>query len=314
MHHLEPINFSDSKAFENFICDYLSAKLGVEFITFGRNGQTQNGIDGIHYKPDVNSHYNVVQCKNYNDTKLTYNDIIEHLNKASNSDLKIDKFYFVTAGKKDVSLQGDFQKNYEFLISTYAFSIELLYYSDIYQEVINSYHLVAEKYSLPHKKHDMYNNNVTIKKERDLYHLLNIAYNTESSFLNIPYFIEKTRTTFNPQYSSFSTAITTLWEMYPDGVVFYDGKLNNFLTMFIDYDNMIDELLLPNYSLEPIHYADRCFYYEYIGKEEDHQEVKMHLFRRFENYSYTFKQFLAYLRDNYLELDITKLYYQDPFK
>lgn len=314
MHHLEQINFSDPKVFESFICDYLSAKLGVEFTTFGRNGQTQNGIDGIHYKPDVNSHYNVVQCKNYNDTKLTYNDIIDHLKRATTSGLKIDKFYFVTAGKKDVLLQSDFQKNYENLISTYAFSIELLYYSDIYREVIFSYHWIAEKYSLPQKRTDTYNNHITIKKERDLYHLLNIAYNTESSFLNIPYFIEKLGTTFNPQYSSFSTAITTLWEMYPDGVVFYDDKLNNYLTMFIDYDNMIDNVLLPNHSLEPTLYADRCFYYVYIGKEEDRQDVKTHLLRRVENYSFTFRQFLAYLRDNYLEFDITKSYYQDPFK
>lgn len=313
MHHLEPIKFSDDKVFEYFICDYLSAKLGVNFTTFGRNGQKQNGIDGLHYKPDDDQHYNVVQCKNYNEKILKYDEIVEHLESAHKSNLKINHFYFVTASNKDVNLQRKLQENHFALTEKYGFSIDLLYYSDIFREVITSYHAIAKKYLSFYGEDIASDGDAVKKKERDLYHLYNIAYNTETSFINMPYYIELFKSTFNSQYSSFSTAITNLWKLVPDGSVFYDNELNKYLSMFIDYDYMIDNVIIPNYCTE-FSLSSNRYYYEYIGSERERHEIQSRLSRRVENYSYTFKRFLAYLKENYLEFDITECYYIDPFK
>ncbi|HBR1132830.1 restriction endonuclease [Klebsiella quasipneumoniae] len=313
MHHLEPIKFSDDKVFEYFICDYLSAKLGVDFTTFGRNGQKQDGIDGLHYKPDDDQSYNVVQCKNYNDTNLKYDEIVEHLESAHKSNLKINHFYFVTASNKDVKLQRKLQENHVTLTEKYGFSIDLLYYSDIFREVITSYHTIAKKYFAFYVGNIASDGDAVIKKKRDLYHLYNIAYNTDTSFINMPYYIELFRSSFNYPYSSFSEAIKTILELVTDGSVFYDAKLNEYISMFIDYDCMIDNLLITNYSNEFSLRSNR-YYYEYIGVERERHEIEAHLSRRVENYSYTFKRFLAYLKENYLEFDITKCYYIDPFK
>lgn len=308
MHHLEPIRFSDDKTFERFICDYLSIKLGVNFTTFGRNGQKQDGIDGLHYNPDNDHHYNVVQCKNYNTINLKYDEIVEHLETVHKSSLKVDKFYFVTASNKDVGLQKKFQENYDYLANKYEFSIELLYYSDIFREVIGSYHDLAKKYSLPYEGFLQYKDDVAKKKERDLYHLFNIAYNTETSFYNLPYYIELFASKCNSQYSSFSTAITILWERTPDGSVFYDNKLNEYLSMFIDYDRMVYDILIPNFS------PTDSGQHEYIMDEQARCEIQRRLRMRIENYSYTFYKFIAYLKDNYLEFDTTKCYYDAPSK
>lgn len=313
MHHIEPIKITDSKVFENLICDYLSEKLRVKIITFGRSGQKQYGVDGLHYKPDENKDYNVVQCKNYNNTKLTYNDILDHLDEVIKSNIKVDNYYFVTASDKDVLLQENFQKNYLELVKKYGFNIELMYYSDIFHDIFISHQTIAKKYfSFIFEGCNNNYNEALLKKERDLNNLFNIARYTDSSFINILSYIDNLRTHLSTQYASFAEAISSIKDLCHDGNVFYDERLNFFFSVFKEYDDMIDNILLANYSFEPSQNGSYSIYYRYIGKEEQYNEVKEHLYWSVHNYHHTFKSFLNYIKLNYLAFDINAYYYCNP--
>lgn len=87
----------DAYEFESMIADVLSKIYFTNFQTFGRQGQTQNGIDGLS-----NTSFDIVaQCKNFN---LTNKDIDEILKKFT-LEKTIKHFIIATSMDCDTNIQ-----------------------------------------------------------------------------------------------------------------------------------------------------------------------------------------------------------------
>lgn len=134
-----------AEEFELICSDTLYTKYGIDFHLYGRNGQSQSGIDLFAPLSKDQNSYIVAQCKNYfGETKpsVLIQKIQTDLNAAEQqSNMNIQKFYLMTSYNRDIQIQN-------FVIACrnlYSFQIEILFWEEI-QEVILSNQSMLQKY------------------------------------------------------------------------------------------------------------------------------------------------------------------------
>lgn len=139
MNFLKPANWQD---FQTFIKDLLNEKYDEGFDIYGRNGQSQDGIDILG-----SYHSNVigVQCKRL-DSELTMKLVKEEIEKTDKSNLKLTKYIFATTTSRDKNIQKEIlslnleRKNY------YLFEIELWFWETIEDEINGNINIQAKYY------------------------------------------------------------------------------------------------------------------------------------------------------------------------
>ncbi|AMG99252.1 hypothetical protein AL485_08745 [Serratia liquefaciens] len=296
----EEINFSNAKEFESYVCDFFSIKYQTKFDTYGTSGQNQYGIDGLHYSPNPDGKKHVIQCKNWNSKELKLSDIKSDIEKTKNLNIKFDVFHFVTSSKKNTKLQDDIANNIQELTNNFQFSFEIHYYSDFFNESLN-YDSICNKYF------PVFIKKQETEKSRDTEYLLMLARYIESSFVDIPYYISKARTMETPGYSSLS-CLTTFHDTVSGGV-FYDAKLNEYIEIFLEYIERIDNFRIPHFEFRPNMNTSRLFHLVYIGNPVDYDYISEKIERLIDNFVETFKRFLSYIKSKYFNFDIFKNYY-----
>lgn len=120
---------TDDKEFERLLTDYAAAKFGISATLWGRKGQKQKGIDIAAALPDGN--LICVQCKDYQNTKITTQFLDDCITEAENGGLPISHFVIAVACERDVKLQEHIVSvNLQRLLQA-KFLVELVFWDDI---------------------------------------------------------------------------------------------------------------------------------------------------------------------------------------
>lgn len=138
MNFLKPANWQD---FQTFIKDLLNEKYDEGFDIYGRNGQSQDGIDilGLYHANVIG-----VQCKRL-DSALTMKLVKEEIEKTDKSNLKLTKYIFVTTTPRDKNIQKEVLSLNLERKNNSLFEIELWFWETIEDE-INGNISIQEKY------------------------------------------------------------------------------------------------------------------------------------------------------------------------
>ncbi len=107
--------------FEDLVYDLFSRVFNVELQKYGRQGQSQYGVDIIGMLPTIG--YVGLQCKNT--TKLTQSQILNELSLAMKCPIKLNQYMIITTAENDVSVINfisslNESKKYHFKISYIA--------------------------------------------------------------------------------------------------------------------------------------------------------------------------------------------------
>ncbi|MBU5334299.1 restriction endonuclease [Anaerocolumna aminovalerica] len=133
--------------FEDICVDCLCERYNLNAKRYGRSGQRQHGIDIYASLDTVADTYIVAQCKNYfrlSSSRVLNNAILRDLEAASKQkNIKISKFYVMTALDRDVNIQNYIIK----IASKYKFDIEVLFWEDIQKIVFTSEKILNKYYS-----------------------------------------------------------------------------------------------------------------------------------------------------------------------
>ena len=135
-----------AEEFELICGDYLRQRYNINAQQYGRNGQSQNGIDIVASSLIQTGFYDVAQCKNYFRASSA-NELIKKIafdiNEASKqTTIAISKFYVMTSFDRDLNVQ-------KFVIGispNYNFDIEVLFWEDIQVIVLESEFLLSKYY------------------------------------------------------------------------------------------------------------------------------------------------------------------------
>jgi hypothetical protein len=126
-----PANWQD---FQILIKDILNEKYDGGFDVYGRNGQSQDGVDIL--KSQKNSIIGV-QCKRIN-SKLTLNMIKDEVKKSDNSNLGLTKYIFATTNKRDKEIQKEIATFNKERYKKSLFEIEIWFWETIEDEINDS--------------------------------------------------------------------------------------------------------------------------------------------------------------------------------
>ncbi|EMY8146224.1 TPA: hypothetical protein N3F83_005809 [Klebsiella variicola subsp. variicola] len=303
MSHFEPIQFSEYREFERYVIDYFSILYNTRFSTYGTPGQEQYGIDGLHFGPLSDGKRHVIQCKNLNYSDLTIEIIQKDINKLKELKVEFNVYHFVTSAKKKTKIQNDISNNMDVLTSNNKYEFEIHFYSDFFHDSLQ-YKKIKDRYFKP-----FYNDVSKGCHEKDIESLESLAMCIDSSFINLPYYISQVKIARTSAYNTL-VLIREFSESVPGGV-FYDIKINEYMDMFVDY---IDRIYSFSSYYEFIFrkQENNDVYLNYIGSKEEYGNVNGHMDGLAENFAYTFKQFISYLKDNYPSFDLRKNYYINP--
>lgn len=89
---------------ESITCDFFSNTFHTPFQKWGRSGQQQCGID--IFGKDWNGRSVGVQCKNYQNARLTEDILRNDIKKAEEISPPLERMYFVTTAPRDVKIQN----------------------------------------------------------------------------------------------------------------------------------------------------------------------------------------------------------------
>ena len=129
--------------FEQICKDVIQIYLNIKMEPYGRNGQTQKGIDIISKRPTTGVRYTVAQCKNFN-TKIKSEKLLEIIekeyNKRSDLPFDIDQYIFLTASKRDVKVQNEIRKKWPDNPPV------ILFWDEIQEIILNTPSLIQKHY------------------------------------------------------------------------------------------------------------------------------------------------------------------------
>jgi hypothetical protein len=139
MSFLKPANWQD---FQIFIKDLLNEKYNEGFDIYGRNGQSQDGIDILG-----SCHTNVigVQCKRL-DSELTMKLIKEEIEKTDKSNLELTKYIFATTTPRDKNIQKEVMLLNLERKNNALFEIELWFWETIENEINGNINIQTKYY------------------------------------------------------------------------------------------------------------------------------------------------------------------------
>jgi hypothetical protein len=124
----KPANWQD---FQIFIKDLLNEKYEASFDLYGRNGQTQDGIDivGVYKGRTIGA-----QCKRL-DTKLNLKLIQYEISKTDAADLNLSTYIFATTSPRNKKIQDEVIKLNSQRRNMSLFEIEILFWETIEDEI-----------------------------------------------------------------------------------------------------------------------------------------------------------------------------------
>lgn len=136
-----------AEEFELLCGEYLRERYKINAQQYGRNGQSQNGIDIFAPSLTQRGFYDVAQCKNYfraSSANELIKKIASDIDAASKqTTITISKFYVMISLDRDLNVQ-----NFVIGISpNYKFDIEVLFWEDIQVMVLESEYLLSKYYS-----------------------------------------------------------------------------------------------------------------------------------------------------------------------
>ena len=139
MNYLKPANWQD---FQIFIKDLLNEKYDEGFDVYGRNGQSQDGIDilGSHHTNVIG-----VQCKRL-DSELTMKLVKEEIEKTDKSNLKLTKYIFAATTPRDKNIQKEIVLLNLERKNNSLFEIELWFWETIEDEINGNVNIQAKYY------------------------------------------------------------------------------------------------------------------------------------------------------------------------
>jgi hypothetical protein len=124
-----PANWQD---FQIFIKDLLTEKYDGGFDIYGRNGQSQDGIDILGTFPQSN--IIGVQCKRL-DSKFTLDIIKDEVEKTDKSELTLTKYIFATTSQRDTKIQNEIIRFNSERQNSSLFEIEIWFWETIEDEI-----------------------------------------------------------------------------------------------------------------------------------------------------------------------------------
>lgn len=177
---------TDDKEFEFMVSDYLSKITGIFFQNFGRNGQSQYGLDNISTS-DLSI---VAQCKN---KLLTNSDIIEIADKVVNEFIEYKKIKTLI-----IATSMSIDKNIQLFVCNlncnhkYSFEISVHFWEDITPIIASDNNLMKKYY--PSKMNqspflgikDLINTFNNLLCSYDIFSFLNLDYLIDGIPLDYP--------------------------------------------------------------------------------------------------------------------------------
>lgn len=293
--------------FEDFSLSFLSEKYNLDFTRFGRSGQCQNGIDGLtYYKPDHDK-IDVVQCKNYNKTKLRYKIISKDVDEILKSNLSINTIYYITSDERSSKIQKEIVNLVRKLKSENNINFIFMHYDDMFSS-LDLYPKLVKMYFPQFSFSKFSTRDKDIKLLNSIYTAINCPP------LQFKKHIENSLTFHSEVMRNFTEALYSKLPEYPyvdDGKseittelkIFYDWRLNRFFDYFNSIVMQIDTLTSLNFSYS----LKNNLFYIYPNPEMDFFERKMaysKLRSHVDNLTETYSIFLSYIRNNYIEIDI----------
>jgi hypothetical protein len=140
---------SDWDEFENICTDLVEREWEAgDAQRYGRQGQTQNGVDILCTPYWMEKQDCAIQVKNTDD--LSWDDIEDEISSAENSDLEISEFYVFTTMDSDVNLQKKVKKENSKRKKNGKFEIEIWMWDKItrkmaeYEDMLKSYYPESE--------------------------------------------------------------------------------------------------------------------------------------------------------------------------
>lgn len=118
----------DSKEYEKIIRDYCASSFGGNVYLFGRNGQCQYGVDIIS---SHNEKIIGVQCKDYNETKITEKDVDEMILLAESFEPQINLFVIAIAQKTDAKIQQYVLLQNRQRVAENKFPVQIIYWNEV---------------------------------------------------------------------------------------------------------------------------------------------------------------------------------------
>ena len=119
---------SDYEEFEKMVLDYCINRFNAHVFSYGRKGQTQQGIDIIIENREQRIG---VQCKDYTKTPIGERDVDKIIQKAESFSPPIDILIIATAKEPDAIIQNYIMiKNTE-RIRTGKFEVQIIYWEEI---------------------------------------------------------------------------------------------------------------------------------------------------------------------------------------
>ncbi|MCW6030177.1 hypothetical protein [Pantoea sp. JK] len=309
---IKAIYLSDSESFESLIRDYYNKTTNIEYVKYGRKGQNQDGIDLIQKRKNLNGNCNVIQCKNYIDTKLTIRQINDDLNKLLRSGLSYGTVSYVTSSKPDSKLIRKVLES-EFIQNNFTF--DLVYYDDIFEKIINYPDLVETYFHKMKNKPTFIDSNIL--RQSDIRLLNDVCSWFRIPLSNITSIIENSLHNYTPALEEFNLAIDHLVYEAPkiqikrEGVeyevVFFDENLNDFINTLILKKHELLEFTMENFDTEEVDNPRIMF--RFIPSEHlQTAQLKYHAFSvrksLLSNYSNSVKFLLTYLRTCYPEVNV----------
>lgn len=134
---------------------------------YGRSGQQQHGIDIYGKRKDSNC-YIAIQCKRYNNGKLTTKDVKEEVEKTQSFTSKIEEYIIATTESRNTKLQDYIRAHNDKHKSENKFIIDIIFWEDICTELTNhsNYDLLKKYYS---DWGNVYKNNLSLAEVKKNY-------------------------------------------------------------------------------------------------------------------------------------------------
>ncbi len=110
---------------------------------YGRSGQAQNGVD-IYGQPKNSDKYEAVQCKRYEDNRLTLRIIEAEAVKVESFVVEISKYIIATTASRDTKIQDDVLSLNEKRKSENKFLVHVVFWEDICEDLTNNYELLIK--------------------------------------------------------------------------------------------------------------------------------------------------------------------------
>lgn len=314
-HHIKPIYFKDSETFEDFICDYYNLISTYPFYRYGRKGQNQSGLDLYQQQPDSNGRIQVIQCKNYTQTKLTFKTILSDVRAIKEFKLNISHIFYVTANVRDSSLQSELLEHHNDITDNNSFLFSLVYYEDIFRQLPQHPQLINQYFPKWEQHKEDLVEDLRYKKEADTRLLKRMSKDIDTSLNNVSHYIDCLTTRYTSQFSSFITMVNYIIEQHPQikfmqydpedyCFSFHDKNLNRYFQSFYEYYERISSLHNNYFDFRSTEYNSNFHLIVYCHEDlHIRYEITNKCKRLIDNFNEHYRRFLGYLHTYYPSIE-----------